>query len=197
MAVNVGRLGTSLSMQSLAFSPSEVASTATISGLIAIPVVLMLGRLSDRVDRRHLLVFTHALTATGVLMLVSALHIWHFWLAATLLLIARCINGAIGSAYVTDILAPKELARGLSLLNTTGWGAGVLTFAGTGQMMDSLGAPSVYLVAGICAAVAAIQLEWLGGDYRPKETMLNVVEDVKRITQTCLSAVRIDDRSAR
>lgn len=193
MAVSVGRLGTSLSMQALTFSPSEVASTATISGLVAIPVILLIGRLSDRMDRRHLLVFTYALTAIGVLLLVSALQIWHFWLAATLLLIARCVNGAVGSAYVTDILTPQELARGLAWLNTTGWVAGVLTFAGTGHMIDSLGMTPVYLIAGACAIIASIQLELLGGDYRPKETVQNIVNDVKRITQSHLRVVRVDN----
>ena len=197
MAVSVGRLGTSLSMQALAFSPSAVASTATISGLVAIPVILVIGRLSDRMDRRHLLVFTYTLTAIGVLMLGGAMQLWHFWLAATLLLIARCVNGAVGSAYVTDILAPHELARGLSRLNTTGWLAGVLTFAGAGHMVDKLGPSAVYLVAGLCAIVAAVQLEWLGGDYRPRQIVQNLANDVKRITQTRLSVVRVEDRGAK
>ncbi len=197
MAVNVGRLGTSLSMQALTFSPSQVASTATISGLVAIPVILLIGRLSDRMDRRHLLVFTYVLTGSAVILLANAILIWHFWLAATLLLIARCVNGAVGSAYVTDILAPQELARGLSLLNTTGWAAGILTFASAGHMMDSLGASPVYMLAGLCAVIAAVQLEWLGGDYRPREAMQTIVQDVKRITQSRLSVVRPDENGAK
>jgi MFS family permease len=194
IAVSVGRLGTSLSMQALVFSPSEVASTATVSGLAAIPVVLLIGRLSDRMDRRHLLVSTYALAAAGVLLLTSATQLWHFWLAATLLLITRCVNGAVGSAYVTDILAPQELAKGLSWLNTTGWVAGVLTFAGAGHLIGQLGPSPVYMLAGICAVAATALLEWLGGDYRPKQAMQAIVKDIKRITQNCLAVVRPDER---
>jgi MFS family permease len=197
MAVNVGRIGTSLSMQALAFAPSEVASTSTMSGLVALPVILVIGRLSDRVDRRHLLVFTYTLTAAGVVLLANAFQLWHFGLAATMLLIARCINGAVGSAYVTDILAPQKLARGLSLLNTTGWAGGVLTFAGAGHLISAVGLSPVYVFAGISAVAAAIQLEWFGGDYRPKEVVQHLVNDVKRITQSHLPVVRVNERGTK
>jgi MFS family permease len=192
IAVSIGRLGTSLSMQVLTFSPSAVASTASISGLVALPVILWIGRLSDHMDRRHLLVFTYTLSAAGVVVLANAFELWHFWLAATLLLIARAVNGAIGSAYVTDILAPQELARGLSWLNTIGWATGVVTFAGTGHMIGAVGPSPVYMFAGIAAVAAAIQLEWLGCDYRPKEAIQSLVEDVRQITQDCVCGVRVD-----
>ena len=48
MAAVAGRLGTSLSMQALSFSPEDVASTATMSGLFTVPVFLLIGALTNR-----------------------------------------------------------------------------------------------------------------------------------------------------
>src|SRR4051794_40957496 len=42
IAINVSRLGTSLSMAALAFSPGAVAGTAVVSGLIAAPIALLI-----------------------------------------------------------------------------------------------------------------------------------------------------------
>lgn len=181
-AVNIGRLGTSLSMHALAFSPSEVASTATVSGLVAIPVVIWIGSLSDRLDRRRLLVLSYALIAAGVSTLIVATQLWHFWLSATLLLIARCANGSIGAALVTDMLAPANLLRGLSLLNTSGWAAGVLTYATSGFLVSSLGTSPVYVGAGLLAALSALYVEGVRGRYRQRAQAVS--KDLKRITQT-------------
>jgi MFS family permease len=190
IAINVGRLGTSLSMKGLAFSPSQVASTATISGLLALPVVLVIGPISDRIQRRHILALNYLLVAGGVVALVVATQLWHFWLAATLLLIARCVNGAIGAAFATDMLAPGELVRGLSWLNTTNWAGGVVTFAGSGFLLNQFGSTPVYLAAGMFALLAATRLEW--SHLRPGQTVLNMVEETKRITQTQLPVMSAD-----
>src|SRR3970282_2563013 len=48
VAISAGRLGTSLSMQSLSFSASAIASTAMVSGLFTIPLTFLIGALSDR-----------------------------------------------------------------------------------------------------------------------------------------------------
>jgi MFS family permease len=174
LAISVGRLGTSLSMQALAFSPSSVASTATISGLLTVPVVLLLGPLSDRLNRRHILAFGYLLVGGGVVTLAVATQLWHFWLAATLLLTARCVNGAMGAALATDMLAPEELVRGLSWINAMGWASGVLSFAIGGYLVNRVGAEAVYVTASLLAVVAAIQLEWR--NLRPPWGVPKVVE---------------------
>ena len=194
-AINIGRLGTSLSMHALAFSPSEVASTATVSGLVAIPVVIWIGSLSDRLDRRRLLVLSYALIAAGVSTLIVATQLWHFWLSATLLLIARCASGSIGAALVTDMLAPANLLRGLSLLNTSGWAAGVLTYATSGFLVSSLGTSPVYVGAGLLAALSALYVEGVRGRYRQRAQAVS--EDLKRITQTTRPVSTAGGRIAR
>jgi MFS family permease len=186
VATNIGRLGTSLAMHSLVFSASDVASTATFSGLVAVPVVLLIGPLSDRLPRRHVLAFTYGLVLCGALTLVAATQLWQFWLAATLLLVGRVVNSALGAALVTDFLRPEELIRGLSRLNTVGWSGGVAAFTIGGFLFARLGAAPVFVAAAVSAAVAAVQLEWVGRDFVPRDMVRHTVDEVKRITQTHL-----------
>ena len=194
VATNIGRLGISLAMHSLEFSASDVASTATFSGLVSVPVVVLVGPISDRLPRRHVLAFTYGLVVCGALTLVVATQLWHFWLAATLLLVGRVVNSALGAALVTDFLRPEELIRGLSRLNTVGWSTGVATFTTGGFLFGRLGAAPVFVAAAVCAAMAAVQLEWVGRDFVPREMVRHAVDDVKRITQTHLP-VRADPKS--
>ena len=166
-AVHVGRLGTPLSMQVLDFSAGAVASTATVSGLITIPIVLLIGVLSDRLGRKRFLMLAYLLAAGGVLTLAVASALWHFWLAATLLLIASSVKGAVASALATDTLAPAALGRGLSRLNATDSVASILLFAGAGYIIDTLGTMALYGLAATLAVAAAWQLRQLQSHQTP------------------------------
>jgi YNFM family putative membrane transporter len=158
MAVSIGRFGTSLSMHAFDFSPQAVASTATVSGLATIPGVFLIGALSDRLGRKRFLMLGYLLAAGGVLTLIVATHLWHFWLAATLLLVGRNVSRAVAQALATDTLAPEALGRGLPWLNAMDWVAGILSFASAGYLMDTIGAANVFLVAGLLAVAAATLL---------------------------------------
>lgn len=71
-AVGTGRLDTSLSMQALNFSPGAVASTATVSGLVTVPVALLIGALSDHLGHKRFLMLGYLLAAGGALTLSVA-----------------------------------------------------------------------------------------------------------------------------
>jgi MFS family permease len=157
-SINVSRLGTSFTMQALQFSASAVASTAAVSGLIAIPVVYSIGALSDRLGRGRFLMASYLFAAVGALSLIVSTQLWHFWLGAILLLISRTVSSSVASALATDILAPEDLEQGLSWLNTAGWITGVAAFAGAGQVMETLGPTALYLMVAGLALVAARQL---------------------------------------
>jgi MFS family permease len=165
VAINISRLGTSLSMQALSFSAGAVASTAAVSGLAAIPVTYFIGILSDRLGRRRFLMISYLLAAGGALTLSIASQLWHFWLAAALILIARSVSNSVASAFATDILAPEDLARGLAWLNSAGWITGVAAFAGAGHIIQTMGAPMLYGLAIVLALVAALELRQI--KYRP------------------------------
>lgn len=162
VAISAGRLGTSLSMQSLNFSASEIAGSAAVSGLVTMPLMLLIGVLSDRMGRERLLVTNYLLAAIGALTLLLATQLWQFWLAATLLLVAISSSSAMASALVTDILQPGALTRGLSWLKGTGSIAGIISFAGTGFLLDNVGPATLYLGVIILPVVAAAVLEVVG-----------------------------------
>jgi len=161
-AVNVGRLGTSLSMQTFNFSPNAVASTATVSGLVTIPVTILIGALADRLGHKRLLVVGYALAAGGALTLVAATQLWQFWVAATLMLVAFVTNISVASAFATSMLEPRALSRGLPMINAMDSVASIASFAGTGFLMDTFGATPLYLASAGLAIVAVVQLSQLG-----------------------------------
>ncbi len=161
IAINTGRLGTALSMQALGFSASAISSTGTVSGLLTIPIVLLIGALSDRLGRKMFLMLGYVMAGGGLLMLAVATDLWMFWIAATLVLVALCTNGALAAALVTDTLSPQARQRGLPWINAMNPVAGVLSFASIGFLMDTLGQLPVYLVALSVAVGAAILLHSL------------------------------------
>jgi len=87
--VYTGRLGVSLSMQMLSFSPRAVAATSAVGALITIPIVLVLGTLSDRLGRKGLLLLSYLLAAAGVVILSIATQFWQFGLTMVLLMAHR------------------------------------------------------------------------------------------------------------
>jgi hypothetical protein len=108
--------------------------------------------------RRRFLTMSYLLAAAGALTLILASQLWHFWLAATFILIARSVSSSVGAALATDLLAPEELGRGLAWLSTAGWITGVVAFAGAGYAIETLGPTALYLMMAALALVAALQL---------------------------------------
>jgi AAHS family 4-hydroxybenzoate transporter-like MFS transporter len=155
LAINVSRLGTSLSMQTHGFSAGAVASTAVVSGIIAAPISLLIGMLSDRLSRRRVLIGGYLLAAGGALLLVVSGELWHFWVAATLLFVAWCVNASVTSALAAEVLDPPALGRGIPRLNAMDSLASIGGFAGAGYVMDTLGASGLYLIAVGLAVLAA------------------------------------------
>jgi UMF1 family MFS transporter len=157
-AIGVGRLGMPLSMQALDFPVGAIASVTAMSGLVAVPIALLIGALSDRLGRRRFLALIYVLVASGMLILSAADQVWHFWLAATLMFVALSTNGALTSALATDILPREALSRSLPRITALNSAAAVLSFASTGFVMDTFGATTLYIAAAALALIAALQL---------------------------------------
>jgi YNFM family putative membrane transporter len=151
VTVSVIRMGLSLSMKSFHFSPAAIAGTNVIGSLVTIPVVLGFGFLSDRLGRKLFLILGYLLAAVGSVSLVMADQLWQFWVVAAAILMARTISGSLASALATDILAQQELGSSLPIVNTMGWASGVLGFASTGYLIETLGARDLYLISGLLA----------------------------------------------
>jgi MFS family permease len=163
MTVSVVRIGLSLSMEAIHFSPAAIAGTNVAGGLVTIPVVLGFAALSDRLGRRLFLVLGYLLAAFGAVSLAMAQQLWHFWIVAAAVLIARSISGPLASALATDILPPQALGRSLPLLSTMNWASGILGFAGSGFVIETVGASNLYLIATLLSLVSAGLIGILSG----------------------------------
>lgn len=161
MAINVGRLGSSLSMKAIEFSPEAVSSTAMISGLIAIPVIVLIGTLSDRLGRKHFLAMSYLLMVSSAIILVTATELWQFWLASILNLIAFTVSGGMAQAVTSEVLHQRALVKGLSWMNIAGSASNILCFAVAGMLFDVLGLDSVYLITAVIALAASAAVETL------------------------------------
>jgi MFS family permease len=155
MTISISRLGLSLSMKAALFSAATIARTNVVGGLVTIPVVIGFGLLSDRLGRRLFLVIGYSLAALSTLLLVSASQLWHFWIVSASVLVARSISGSLASALATDILPPEVLGKALPRLTSLNWVAGILGFATSGYVMETLGQSGLYWMATIFALAAA------------------------------------------
>jgi MFS family permease len=159
VAINVGRLGPSISMKAMNYSPEAVSSAAMVSGLIAIPATLVIGSLSDRLGRRHFLAVSYLFMVSSALILVNATALWQFWLASILNLLAYSVNGAMAQAVTSEVVPAQALSKGLSLMNTAGAASNILCFAAAGVLFDLLGLSTVFLFAALMALAAAAAIE--------------------------------------
>ena len=161
MAINVSRLATSLSMQSLQYSVEDVSQANMFGGLAAIPMTLTIGIFADRLGAKRFLMAGILFILLGSVMLINAGQLWQFWLAAALQMLAFSVNGSMGQAISTQINDPANQSRGISWLNTTMSTANIICFAAGGIMIDALGLNAVFLTAAIMAVAAAAGLHSL------------------------------------
>lgn len=156
LAIQAARLGAPLSMQALDFSASEISTATAIGGLVTIPVAMLLGALSDRLGRERFLTMSFVLAALGAVGLIGASQPWHFWVAVTLMTVSLSTSGALASALATDALPAAALTRGLPRIKAMNSIAGIISFASAGYVLETLGPASLFLVAAMFAAVAAV-----------------------------------------
>jgi DHA1 family tetracycline resistance protein-like MFS transporter len=120
--VLVDLLGFSIVMPLLAPFATHYGLSGTQIGILfaAYPMCQLvsgplLGRLSDRIGRRPVLIFSQAGTAVSFLILGLSSHFW-------VMLAARMVDGAsagnilVAQAYVADVTRPEHRARGMGLI---------------------------------------------------------------------------------
>lgn len=159
LGISISRLSLPLSMQELGFSVSALASTATMSGAATIPLVIVLGTLSDRLGHRHVLRLSPILGIGGATMLILARELWQFQLGASLLTLATAINGSIGAALAATLLPPGAMGRYLPRFHAMDSTASIIGFGCAGLLLDRLGGAGVY---GVAAMLVALALPLLG-----------------------------------
>jgi len=167
------RLGTSLSMHSLNFSPNAISSTSAIGGLATIPVTYAIGTLSDKLGRKLFLTAGYLLGVVGVVVLGTASQLWQFWLATALLYGALSANGAVAPALAVDLLSVEVRSQALPYLSSMRNLAGIIGFAAGGLLIDKAEPYSLYIIAGALAGVAVFFLSQIGAG-RPIDSQESV-----------------------
>jgi MFS family permease len=150
-------LGRSLLMSDLAFGALSISSAGAVSGIVAMPLPLLMGWLSDRTGRKIYLYLGYMTGIASLSVLAISTSLWHFYIASVLQAIFIGVNTTIGNALVTDILPQESLGRGLALFGATVWIGGVLGFAGAGYALESLGVLPTFII-GMCLPLIGIVL---------------------------------------
>ena len=121
------------------------------------PLRPLIGRLSDRVGRKRLMLLGYVLRAVGFLALSAATSLWHFWVTGALLAIPAAAR-AVGNALATDLLPRESLGAGMSLLSAVVWIAGIAGFAATGQAIQHLGSKATLIATASLTVIGLLLL---------------------------------------
>jgi MFS family permease len=159
ISVFVGRLATSLMMQSLHFSAGAITEATAIGALMVIPMVPLIGDLSDRLGRWGVLSVCYGLGAIGILILSISMQAWHFWIATVCLSIATYIGNSIATALAADLLRAETLNKGLPRLNAMTWIGGIAGFGMTGYLLETMGTAFVLGGASLFSLIAVLLLK--------------------------------------
>ncbi len=146
-----------LLMSDRGFGPLDINSVAAVAGLVALPLPMLMGWLSDRAGRKLLLEVGYLAGFASMVAFAFSTTLWNFWLMAALATVGSQANAAVGSAMVADLVPRQSLAKGMALFVAANWIGGVLGFAAGGYMFHSLGF-GLTLIAGGCLTLASIAL---------------------------------------
>jgi MFS family permease len=154
-------MGLSMEMKEHNFSAGEVSTANAVGGLVTIPIILLVGALSDRFGRKYFLMLGYLVALGSTVMLFFARDLGQFWVASSLVLASRSMISSMSPAYATDLVRRRFLGKALPLVGTMTWVSGVAGFAGAGYILDTFGAASLYGITAVAASVAFLIVAFL------------------------------------
>jgi MFS family permease len=146
VTINAGKLGISMVMNQLNFSAGDISMSAGIASLVALTMPLILGWLSDFVGRRPLMIALNLLGIAGLLTLSQMHTLSSFCVASSLFSLYSCFSG-LCNALTADLIAPKSLGVGLSLMSNTSNIAGIFSSTLLGLALACFGVSTTFLLA--------------------------------------------------
>jgi len=153
-----GRLAASLAMDDLKFPSLAITSTAAIAGVLSLILAPLVGRLSDRFNRKLLLALCYVAGACGLVVLSASLALWQFWLAVSLLSLQSYAGAGLGSALITDLVPADAVDKGLSLFSAVPYIGNIAGFAVTGMLIKGVGMNAALLICSALGAAAIVVL---------------------------------------
>jgi MFS family permease len=141
-----GTMGRSLAMNALGLSAAALTGAVSVAGLVGLPFPFILGWLSDRLGRKRLMIVCYALYAIAMVVFAVSKSMWHFWVATMLMAVGQD-SATVGTAFVTDLVPPEALGRGLSMFNGIFWVGMVAGLAVAGYAIQNLGVPAVMFIS--------------------------------------------------
>ena len=198
LVVFIDLLGFSLILPLLPYYAETFNASQFQTGLLIAVYALMqligapiLGRLSDRFGRRPILLVSIFGTFLGFLLLGFANALW-------MLFAARILDGVTGGnlsvaqAYISDVTAAKNRARGLGLIGAA-FGVGFIIGPVTGGLLSQFGynVPAfvaaglslfnfILIFAWLPESLSAEKRQQLGGQKKPSVTLDALVTALKR-----------------
>lgn len=161
IAAVLGRLGTTLLMESARFSATAISGVAAVGGLFTIPLLPLIGMLSDRgrpargSSYNRFLIVSYLLSLVGLLLLRQASALWQFTTVAASLALAGALVGSLAAARATEMVPRASVARALSYLNSINWIAMILGFAAGGYLLERWTPADLYLVTALLPLLAS------------------------------------------
>ncbi|HLG14295.1 MAG TPA: MFS transporter [Blastocatellia bacterium] len=145
--------------QTMNASPTEIGLLVSVFSAMQFIFSPLLGRLSDRVGRRPVLLLSLLGTSAGFLTMGVAGSL--AWLFA-----GRIIDGVSGGnistaqAYIADVTSPEERSRGMGLIGAA-FGLGFVVGPAMGGLLSHISPGAPFLFAGTLAAANAVALYFL------------------------------------
>lgn len=161
LIVQVDVLGLSIMIPLLPFYAEKLGASPTVVGLLISSYALcqliagpILGRMSDHMGRKPLLVVSQIGTLIGFLLLASAKTLW-------LVFVARIIDGltagnlSLAMAYIADVTEPENRARSFGVIGIA-FGFGFMIGPGIAGYLAQFGLAYPILVAAGLSALSII-----------------------------------------
>ena len=104
-----------LSHDRLGLTPGEIGVAVSVIAAVNIVVLLIIGRLSDKVGRKPMVLPGCVLIAASLVMWMFSASYWFMLLSCAVFGIGIGITGPTPAAYVADILSGQNSAGGMSL----------------------------------------------------------------------------------
>jgi MFS family permease len=146
-------LGRPLLMDQLRFDTAAISGVVALGGAVSMPLPVLLGWLSDRMNRYWLIIACFLGSAIGLAVLAKSLSLWHFG-ASAILLSGVGVSLGIGPALVMDLVPPEKLGRALSWYNFSPPMSGMLCFALVGYAFQGFGMRATFIGGALLTLIA-------------------------------------------